>query len=137
MRWKLPSGRMVFKNDAKYKIDFDKKSKSNGQFAVKQFLKEFCTNHILFEEYTLPSTRLRVDFIDATRKLAIEFDGPQHSEYNKFFHNNSRLNFLQSIKNDMQKREFLENNGYLVIQVFKEDLPLTKKWFKEKYDIDL
>lgn len=139
MRWLLLSGRSVWKNDARYRIDWDKKSKSKLQFQVKQFLKEVCPNHVLFEEYTLPGTLLKVDFIDATKKIAIEVHGVGHVDngFNKHFHNNSRLNYLRAIQRDVKKAKILELNGYILVEVLPDDLPLTKTFFLENYQIRL
>ena len=136
MRWILQSGRLRYINDSKYRINWGKKSCSELQFAVKQFLKPFCQNHVFFEEYRLPGTLLRVDFLDATRKIAFEVCGKQHYEYVAFFSRN-RVGYLNQFKRDVKKSEILEKNGYLLIIITKKDLPLTKNWFVEKYKIYL
>jgi hypothetical protein len=137
MRWKLFNGKEVWKRDNKYRIDFDKPSRSKQQFQIKQFLRENCRTHILYEEYTLPRMILKVDFINATQKWALEHQGVGHNSFNPFFHQGSRARYLNSIKNDSKKREFLEFNNYLLIETTPDDLPLTKEWFIEKYGVYL
>ncbi|MEK6878949.1 MAG: hypothetical protein AABY22_05040 [Nanoarchaeota archaeon] len=138
MKWILLNNRIINVNDSKYKIDWDKPSKSGEQFKVKQFLKQYCKNHIIYEEYLLPrSGNLRVDFLNSTQKWAIEHQGVAHESYNSFFHKNSRLNFLQRIKNDVKKREILEKNGYIVIETITDDLPLSYDFFIGKFGIYL
>ena len=83
------SGRLISKNVSKYRIDWDAHSKSKLQFEVKQFLKEFWLNHIVYEEFPVYGSRMRVDFLNATRKIAVEVNGAQHASFNKFFHQNS------------------------------------------------
>ncbi len=39
---------------------------------------------------------IAIDLI--TKKIAIEVNGAQHNNFNKFFHANSRINYLNSIK---------------------------------------
>ena len=60
---------------------------------------------------------MRVDFLNSTKKVAIEVNGPQHSSFNSFFHNKSRLNYLKSIKRDYKKAKWLEMNGYKLIEL--------------------
>ena len=110
MRWKLISGKLVWKSDKKYLIDWDKPSRSKEQTKVKEFLKKYWYNDIVYEEYSVPSSgRLKIDFLNATKKIAIEHQGKGvHNEFNPFFHKNNRANYLASIKRDIKKLKFLE-----------------------------
>lgn len=138
MKWILSNGKSVWKNDSKYRIDWDKKSLSKEQFMLKQFLKQFWQNYIVFEEYPLPKTLLKVDILCTTKKIAIEHQGIGHLAYNSWVHNGSRVNFLNSIKKDTKKREILERNGYTVIETITEDLKqLSKSYFETKFGIIL
>ena len=76
------------KNVSKYKIDWEKKSRSKIQFAVKQFLKPHWCYQVCFEEFPVFGSKMSVDILNATKKIAIEVNGPQHKKFNKFFHNN-------------------------------------------------
>jgi len=136
MRWILPNGKFGWVSDRKYRVDYDKPSRSKQQFQIKQFLKIVCPCDIIFEEYPLPGTRLKVDLLNATRRWAIEHQGVGHNAFNKFFHVN-RLRYRKAIVNDARKYEILQLNKYVVIETFPEDLPLTKEWFVEKYNIYL
>jgi len=137
MRWILPNGKQIWQSDSIYRINFDKPSRSKQQFEVKQFFKKYCYNHILYEEYSLPGTLLKVDFISATQKWAWEHQGVGHFCFNKFYHNDSRAKYLNSLKNDTKKYKILELNGYIIIESSPQDLPITKEWLKEKYNIIL
>ena len=139
MKWILPSNREINITFKKYKIDFDKPSRSKQQFKIKQFLRKHCAHHILFEEVRIPSTLLKVDFLNLTKNFAIEHQGVAHIQngFNTFFHNNDRLKYLGSIKRDVEKRKHLERNGFTLIETFPEDLPLTINFFIEKYGIYL
>lgn len=139
MRWKLQNGRLQWRNDKKYLIDWDKPSRSKEQTKVKEFLRQFCKNDIVFEEYVLPSTKMKVDFLNATKKWAIEHQGKgTHNEFNPFFHKNSRANYLASLKRDVKKRKLLEDNGYVFIETFTNELnSLTKEFFLKTYNITL
>ena len=138
MRLYSTTGRLVNKNVNKYLIDWDKKSRSKIQFKVKQFLKEYWGNHIVYEEFPVYGTKLRVDIINFTKKIAIEVNGPQHSKFNKFFHGNSRAKYLESIKRDVKKREWLELNNFKIIEIEQNEIEkLSKKWFKKEFGITL
>ena len=131
-------GKLQSRKVSKYLIDWDSKSKSNIQFKTKQFLKPYWQNHIVYEEFPVYGTKLKVDFINATKRIAIEVNGTQHNKFNKFFHNNSRANYLESIKRDVKKREWLELNNFLIVEIEQNEVDkLSKDWFKKEFDIIL
>jgi len=115
------NGKLVHKNVGKKRIKWTKKSRSKLQTTVKNFLEEFWKTHIVFEEFPVYGTRMSVDFLNATKKIAIEVNGRQHSEYVKFFHG-SRLDYFKSIKRDVQKAEWLEMNEYTLIELERKDV---------------
>ena len=130
-------GRLVHKNVTKFKMDWDKKSRSKIQFKVKQFLKPYWCGHVVFEEFPVYGTRLKVDILNATRKIAVEVQGQQHETLNPFFHQN-RANFLKSIKRDVKKFEWLELNEFQVIEInYDEVEALDKNFFESKYNCKL
>ena len=124
MRLRSVTGRLVNRNVSKYLIDWGKKSRSKIQFKTKQFLKEYWKNHIVYEEFPVYGTRLKVDILNATKKVAVEVNGRQHSSFNKFFHGDSRQKFLQSIKRDCKKLDWLELNDFEVIEIEEDEVPL-------------
>ncbi len=126
-------GKLVSKNVSKYLIDWDGKSRSKLQFAVKQFLKPYWRNQICYEEFPVYGSLLKVDIINATLKISIEVNGQQHGEFNKHFHNNSPANYLSSIKRDFKKLEFLEKNGFKVVEINYDEINLlSREFFKNK-----
>ncbi len=138
MRLYSVTGRLVSKNVSKYRIVWDKKSRSNIQFSVKQFLRKYWTNHIVYEEFPVYGSRLKVDFLNATRKIAVEVNGSQHSSFNKFFHQNSRAKYLSSIRRDYEKYEWLMKNGYKFIEIEEGDMKeLSIDFIKQKFDIEI
>jgi hypothetical protein len=133
---KLNSERKVNVNLSKYLIDWDGKCRSKFQFEVKQWLKPFCKAHITLEEFTIPGSRLKCDLVDLNLKMIVETSGDQHREYNSHFHQGSKTKYLGQIKRDADKYNWAEANGFKLVEIFKEDLPLTKEFF-EKQDIYL
>jgi very-short-patch-repair endonuclease len=105
---------------------------------VKQFLKSYWQNHIVYEEFPVYGTRLKVDFINMTKKMAVEVHGPQHESFNKFFHGNSRAKYLASIKRDAQKAEWLEKNNFIFIEIYDKDIDnLSRQFIEKTYNISL
>ena len=130
------NGKLTNKNVSKYKIDWDGSSASNLQFNAKQFFKFYWQNHVVYEEFPVYGTRLRVDIINFTKKIAVEVHGQQHFQFNKFFHNNSRAKYLDSIKRDWEKTEWLELNKVKLIELEEKDInDLSVKYLQEKFDI--
>jgi hypothetical protein len=114
-------GKPVSKNVSKHLINWDKKSKSKLQFRTKQILKQWWENHVVYEEFPVYGSLMRVDFLNATKKIAIEVNGRQHSEYVPFFHG-SRAEYLKSIKRDHQKAEWLCENGFELMEFEEKDI---------------
>ena len=131
-------GRLQNRNVSKYLIDWDKKSRSKLQKQVKDFFKPYWLGHIVYEEFPVYGTRLKVDILNATIKVAVEVNGPQHSSFNKFFHGNSRANYLKSIRRDYDKAVWLENNNFKLLEIKEEDLPsLSRGYILEKFEVNI
>ena len=130
-------GRSVKKNFNKYLIQWGKQSASKSQFQVKQFLKQYWQYDIVFEEFPVPGTKLRMDFYNANKRIAVEYNGEQHDKYVPFFHG-GRAGFLGSINRDMQKLDFCTVNSITQIELTPSDLKdLSKELVKNKFGIDL
>lgn len=138
MRW-LIGEKFIWRNDKQYIINWDKPSQSKEQTKVKKFLRLYWEKDIVFEEYRIPKSLLKVDFVNATKKIALEHQGKgAHNEFNPFFHKNNRANYLASLKRDVKKRKLLESNGYVFIETFTNELNnLTKEFFLKTYNIIL
>lgn len=108
------------KNVKKYLINWSSESRSKLQFNVKQFIKPYWINNIVFEEFPIVGTRLTLDFYNANKKIAIEVQGKQHTKFIEFFHQN-RLNFLSQLKRDEQKERFCEINNIKLITIYENE----------------
>lgn len=130
-------GRLATKNVAPYIIRWNGPSKSQLQFTVKQFLRPFWIGHIVFEEFPVFGTKLRVDILNATLKVAIEVNGPQHQEFH-WFHGGEPFNYLGGIKRDVEKMEWLQRNDFNFIEINYDEVDkLTRQFFLEKFDVKL
>lgn len=137
MKWQLSTGKIINFNTRPFMIDWDKKAPSKGAQATKDFLKKHCFVQYIGEEVKVPGARLFCDFVLWSLKVAIEFDGlGVHDEYNKHFHK-SRAGFLRSIKRDCAKDDHFERNGFQMIRITEDDLPLTKEFFSVNYEVYL
>lgn len=137
MRLYNVKGKLQSRLVTKYLIDWDKKSRSKIQFKVKQFLKSYWENHVVYEEFPVYGTRMQVDLLNATKKIAVEVQGAQHSSFNVFFHNNSRAKYLASIKRDYMKAQWLEKNGFNLIEIEEHEVPQLSEEFIVKNSIKL
>jgi hypothetical protein len=127
------NGTLVNKNVRKNLINWDGKSRSKLQFKFKQFFCPYWKNHIVYEEFPVYGTMLKVDILNATKKIAIEIQGNQHESFNEFFHDNSRLKYLQSIKRDVKKEKWLEMNEFKFLELYEADLKkLSPQYIEEK-----
>lgn len=112
-----------------YLIDWDAKSRSNIQFETKQFLKEYWSNHVVFEEFPVVGTRLSIDFYNASQKIAIEVQGAQHRKYVPHFHGKNKVNYIDQLRRDKQKADFCRLNKIQLIEIYDKDV-LSIELFK-------
>jgi len=82
------NGKLVNKNVRNYLINWQGKSRSKLQFKFKEFFYPYWKNHIVYEEFPVYGSMLKVDLLNATKKIAVEIQGNQHESFNKFFHDN-------------------------------------------------
>jgi len=130
-------GRLVSKNSTRFLIKWDEKSRSKIQFKVKQFLKPFWKTQIVYEEFPVYGTQMKVDILNATHKIAIEVNGIQHEEFSEFFHGHP-VNYLKSFNRDSLKRNWLEENGFKLIEIRQSEIDsISREFFKEKFDLIL
>jgi hypothetical protein len=126
------------KEVSKYRIKWGGKSRSKVQFRAKQFFKKYWSTHIVYEEFPVFGSLMKVDIVNATKKIAVEINGDQHGEFNEFFHRGSREIFRQSMNRDDAKLKWLERNGFKVIEVNEDEVDkLSPALIKEMFGIDI
>ena len=129
MRLKNIYGKLVYKNVKSKLIDWDGKSRSKVQRQVKKFLKDYWSKCIVYEEFPVYGSRMSVDILNATKKIAVEVQGRQHDEYNKFFHKN-KINYLYSMERDFNKKKWLEENDFQLVEILElEAANLNESFF--------
>ena len=131
------NGRLQNKNVSKYLIDWDGECKSKIQLKVKKFLSKFWKSHVVYEEFPVFGTRLKVDFVNITKYIAIEVQGQQHTSYSKFFHG-SRTGYWKSIRRDVEKENWLKYNNFEYIEINYDEIDkLSKTFFKKQFNVIL
>lgn len=131
------NGRLTSKNVSKYLIKWDAPSRSKIQFKIKQFFKPYWFGQIIYEEFPVYGSLLKVDILNATRRIAIEVHGAQHEHHNPFFHR-TKQDFLNSVSRDLVKHEWLTKNKFKIIEIYEHEIGLvTRAFVKEKFDLDL
>ncbi|MEN9445992.1 MAG: hypothetical protein RL728_504 [Bacteroidota bacterium] len=137
MKFKNIFGREVNKNINKFLVKWDDPCKSKVQFKVKRFFFNFWKTHVVVEEFPVFGTRMKCDLINFTKKIAVETHGLQHEKFVKHFHK-TRTGFKNSVKRDFQKHEWLELNGFKVIEIFENEFEfLSEEWLEEKFSLTL
>jgi len=109
------------KNSSRYLIKWKKDCKSKIQKRIKDMLYPHWGADIVFEELPVAGTRMTLDFYNANKKIAVEVDGNQHYKFNKFFHSNSRQNFLAQLQRDDKKEYFCEINQIKLVRILESD----------------
>lgn len=117
----LKGRKKSIKKPSKYLIDWQGKSLSKFQEAVKAFLFDYWENQYVFEEFPVAGTRSRFDIYNASQRVVVEANGTQHGSYNKFFHRGSKMNFLGQVKRDLDKQAFCDLNGITLVEISEKD----------------
>ena len=130
-------GKLQSKQVTRFLVDWDKPCRSKVQFKTKQFLKKFWENQVVYEEFPVYGTKMKVDILNATKKIAVEANGIQHGEFVEHFHTHP-ANYLKSIRRDWKKTEWLESNGFDLIEIEPSDLSqLSPEFIEEEFGIKI
>lgn len=116
----LTNKRRNCKNAKNFLIKWKDPSRSKFQTNVKVFLQKYWSMDIVFEEFPIVGTRLTLDFYNANKKVAIEVQGRQHTQFIQFFHRD-RLKYLSQLQRDRKKEKFCELNEIKLITIFDKD----------------
>lgn len=122
----------------KYLIKWDKPACSKFQTNIQNFLYIYWKNHIVTVEFRIPSSLLRCDIINWSKKIAIEADGGLHDKFSKHFHG-TRSRFLNSFRRDIAKYKWIEEiMEFKLIRIIPKEVPLlSRQWFIDKHEIDI
>jgi hypothetical protein len=114
----------------KWLIDWEGDSLSDFQATCKDFFYDYWKNDVVCEEFRIG--RMSIDFLNITKRIAVEIQGRQHSMYVPFMAG-SRMGYLNQLKRDESKRKWCSINQISLYEIHPKDLPLTKKWIEETW----
>lgn len=132
MQFQTLAGRRKTVSVQRYLIDWEDDSLSKFQRRVKEFLHYYWKNHVVCEEFPVVGTRMRLDFYNVTRRIAIECDGEQHNQFNRHFHNGSLSVFQKQLTRDDKKTEWCLLNDITLVRIYEEDvINLSARFFSD------
>jgi len=124
MKFKTVDGRVVSVDLRRKNTCRDISQRSKGQEHLSVCIARIYQFVPVFEEFIIPGEQgLSLDFFIPQKKIAFEFNGQQHYEYNKFFHN-SKIDFLNQQKRDNRKREWCRVNNVTLVEVVDQKISL-------------
>jgi hypothetical protein len=134
---KYKSDKIISIDIKKYKIDWNS-APSKGQQILQDFLFPYWKTRLILREMRVPGTLWRFDLVDVNSRTIVEYSPiSHHGNYNPFFHK-TRAGYLKSIKSDIYKLEWAEQNGFKVIEIQECDLPfLSLDYIYNKFGVNL
>lgn len=104
--------------------DVDDENRSSFHLKARSLITQIFPLDSILEEITLPGTRLKADFLILLRRIMIEVQGKQHSEFSPHFHKNLGEFYKGKIR-DEQKREWCQINKFYYVELDSCD---TNSW---------
>ncbi len=119
----------ILKLTGKTVLNDDIRPKSQYHLAARELLKKVFPFATIYEEVYLP-VGLYADFLIPSKRICIEVNGSQHTEFSPHFHK-TKANFAKAKVRDSKKAEFCQiNNIKLVSLDYKDDLETWTKQLK-------
>jgi len=134
---KLESETLVKVNLIKKRIKWDK-APSKGQQVLQDFLFPMWNDNIVCAEWYIPGSKLRIDIINFTKRMCLEYSPKSHhGNFNKFFHRNAPK-YFQAMQRDYDKVTWCEDNNFKLLELDEEDVTnLSIAYFKKKFDVNI
>ena len=119
MKFKDLDGNIHNKDISDYK--WSEGGASRGERELGERLTSLFPNLTIYSQLPCFGTRLKIDFVIISLRLAFEFDGNQHEEYVPHFHR-TRKGFQRSKDRDWEKEEWCKNNKIRLLRVKTSDI---------------
>lgn len=130
--------RLVSVNPRKYLIDWENDGSSKPEICFRDLIYPYWKFYLVLFQFYIPGSKLRLDFFNLNKRLVVEIDGPQHDKFNKHFHNNSRNVFAASLKRDLDKQKWCEENNIKVLRLNEDDLyNFSPLYIEKNYNINI
>lgn len=138
MKWKTATGRLKDVNMTQYLIDWDGDQDSEQSSELADFLYPYWKHDIVCVQVPCVGTRMSYDYVNATKRIIIEYDGAQHDKLVLGHFHRTRSDYVAQIKRDLLKNQLAEKNGFKMVRIKPDDLSkLSREWFKETWEITL
>jgi len=135
---KINSSKEVLLNIHKYKIDWEKDGNSSLERQFRDLIYPYWKQSIVLFQCTVPGSLLKLDFLNCNKRLCVEINGPQHGQFNKFFHANSRAKYLEAMRNDFKKQRWLDENNIQLLELIQSDLDnFSLKYIEQTYGVNI
>lgn len=134
---KLNSKKYVLIRTHKYLIDWKNDGDSKLEIKFRDLIKPYWDTQIVLFQCRIPGSLLRIDFLNCNKRIAIEVNGPQHEDFNKLFFK-GKMDWVESMKRDMDKRKWCDQNKIDLLELIEEDLyKFSPQYIKEKFGINI
>jgi hypothetical protein len=90
--------------------------RSQGQFHLGQQLRALYKSAAILEEFSIPGSKLSLDFYIPAFRVAFEFQGEQHDQFNAFFHKD-KTDFVKQSQRDQNKKDWCKLNSIKLIEI--------------------
>lgn len=136
MKWKTASGKLKEIPMHRYLVDWDDDQDSQFSAEVLDFFEPYWQHDVVCAQVPVAGSKMSYDYVNVTKRLVLECDGRQHTSFVPHFHTN-RANFQAQVRRDFQKDDLAERNGFTMIRIRPDNLPLTKTWLESTFDVTL
>lgn len=137
MKWLTPTGRLKDIPVHRYRVDWMADQGSQFSSDVLDFFEPYWRHDVVYSELPVAGTKMRYDFVNLTKHVILETDGIAHLTPKSHFHGGIPAKWLDQIKRDDLKNQMARRNGFIMVRIEPDHLPLTKKWVEETFDITL
>jgi hypothetical protein len=81
-----------------------------------QQLRALYKSAAILEEFSIPGSKLSLDFYIPSFRVAFEFQGEQHDQFNAFFHKD-KTDFVKQSQRDQNKKDWCKLNSIKLIEI--------------------
>jgi len=115
------NGEMVNVDVRERSYPMKKSSRSKIQQNTGEILRSLMPREVILEEFSVPSSRLKVDFFVPLKEIVVEVQGKQHNEHVPFFHGDKKTSVAlgKQRQRDIQKNEWIDRNGFILVEIFE------------------
>lgn len=72
--------------------------------------------------------------VDITTKIAYEFNGVWHTQYNPHFFKTEK-SWWDAMDRDVDKKNTLLKNDFKIVEIYPHNLPLSLTWLNKTYPL--